>query len=261
MLLHNDGVYAQQRLSCHVIFIKTAQPNNDPLSPACAHTTLRLEAYFELIVCGSAHPLGRVTDWWYRIDDQHRGSLHAHMLLSGPFGRRISRLLESDEGKAELISRHDERINALIDDPIPGFSEEGIPLISQSSPAAAAATATTARQRNSRTSSSQPRAQPPAPTAAVVRPLYLSKPVLNEHHHPCRRHAPLQPTQSEQAAPTCEPSCWPASTTSAASRASSTARAGEASRNSSLRSMLLATRSLPYTTHAASLHMMGTCLK
>jgi len=41
----------------------------------------RVDNILKYILQGSSHPLGFLTDWWFRVEFQNRGSLHVHTIL------------------------------------------------------------------------------------------------------------------------------------------------------------------------------------
>jgi len=192
----------------------------------------RLNAYWKCILVGDAAPLGVINDWWWRLDDQQRGSLHAHIMVFGPLGESLLKLLWSStsqaDGRRKVMAWYDARITGMMEDCLPGFSEDGVPRSQQAAPAAAvsaaaappaaapasaapAAAAADAQGAEARQpaafSNAQPHlvsaaawaaavagtAPPPPPFTFSAHPTDPPDPTISEADHPCRRRAPSGP--------------------------------------------------------------------
>lgn len=70
--------------------------------------------FFEQVILGAGHPLGTITDWFWRVEYQGRGSPHIHAILWTEDGLGIEQKLESEEGGSQVAKLIDKYISAMI---------------------------------------------------------------------------------------------------------------------------------------------------
>jgi hypothetical protein len=80
---------------------------------AARHFNRRFNAFFEHILCGSAKPLGEITDYFWRVEFQQRGSPHIHALLWVKESPDILQLSQTEIGRVELASYVDGVISVI----------------------------------------------------------------------------------------------------------------------------------------------------
>ncbi|GMF66045.1 unnamed protein product [Phytophthora lilii] len=78
---------------------------------AARHFNRRFNALFKHILCGKAQPLGQITDYFWRVEFQHRGSPHIHALLWVKDAPDVLKLSESDTGRTILANYVDSIIS------------------------------------------------------------------------------------------------------------------------------------------------------
>ena len=54
--------------------------SSDPVT-CSRHFQYSIQTFFSQFLNTSSSPYGKLVDWWYRVEFQHRGSPHVHMLL------------------------------------------------------------------------------------------------------------------------------------------------------------------------------------
>lgn len=75
---------------------------NENLDLACQHFYRRFKSFVDNIICGEAHPLGEVSDFFWRVEFQKCGSPHVHGLLWIKDAPNVMELSSNDEGRARL---------------------------------------------------------------------------------------------------------------------------------------------------------------
>ena len=79
---------------------------------ASRHFQRRFNSFFEHVLQGQEQPLGEITDHFWRIEFQKRGSPHVHGLLWVKDAPDVLALSETDEGREELAKFVDKYISA-----------------------------------------------------------------------------------------------------------------------------------------------------
>lgn len=81
---------------------------------ASQHFYRRFKAFFDTVLNGAAKPLGTITDYFWRVEFQKRGSPHIHGLLWIADAPDVMHLSESEEGRVELANFVDRYISASL---------------------------------------------------------------------------------------------------------------------------------------------------
>ena len=89
---------------------KTRLVNSDPVT--CArYFDRRFQFFLKHIIYKSPHPLGPITDHFYRIEFQHRGSPHVHMILFSESAPKYNK----DEDNVRVIEYIDKYISCSLE--------------------------------------------------------------------------------------------------------------------------------------------------
>ena len=74
----------------------------------------RVEEFWKLILNGKLKPLGRIVDFWWRVEFQHRGSPHVHSMiwLHPDDAPDLANMLSTDDGRARLAAFVDIHVTA-----------------------------------------------------------------------------------------------------------------------------------------------------
>ena len=81
---------------------------------ASRHFQRRFKSFFEHVLNGDAKPLGEITDYFWRIEFQKRGSSHVHGLLWVKDAPDVLELSESEAGREELARFVGKYISACV---------------------------------------------------------------------------------------------------------------------------------------------------
>ena len=80
---------------------------------ACIMFRSRINCLFKHIICGEAHPLGKIVEYWLRTEFQGRGSLHVHAILWA-FLHFEDKWLDGDQLSSMIMNNNNDK-DVLLD--------------------------------------------------------------------------------------------------------------------------------------------------